>query len=320
MTKYIIRRLLQTIPVLFGVSLLVFSLTFLIPGDPAQVMAGEGASEQTIENIREKLGLNDPAYVQYGRFITNAIQGDLGNSVRTGRSVMEEIEVRFWTTFELAIYSTILAVFIGLIAGVISAVRHYTLTDVAIMIIALFGLSMPNFWLGLMLIQWFALGNLPFGLTMPDWLFNIVQMKPSGWGEWNQMVLPVITLGTGGAAIIARMTRSSMLEVIGQDYIRTARAKGVSERIVIYRHALKNALIPVVTVIGLEFGAFLGGAVLTETIFAINGMGRLTVTAISQRDFPILQGTILVISLLFVLVNLLVDISYKFLNKRIDLN
>lgn len=320
MTKYIIRRLLQTIPVLLGVSILVFSLMFLIPGDPAQVMAGEGASEQTIENIREKLGLNDPAYVQYSRFITNAIQGDLGNSVRTGRSVMEEIEVRFWTTLELAIYSTILAVFIGLIAGVISAVRHYTLTDVAIMIIALFGLSMPNFWLGLMLIQWFALGNLPFGLTMPDWLFNIAQMKPSGWGEWNQMMLPVITLGTGGAAIIARMTRSSMLEVIGQDYIRTARAKGVSERIVIYRHALKNAMIPVVTVIGLEFGAFLGGAVLTETIFAINGMGRLTIDAIRQRDFPIVQGTILVISLLFVLVNLLVDISYKFLNKRIDLN
>lgn len=320
MTKYIIRRLLQTIPVLFGVSILVFSLMFLIPGDPAQVMAGEGASEQTIENIREKLGLNDPAYVQYGRFITNALQGDLGNSVRTGRSVMEEIEVRFWTTLELAIYATILAVFIGLIAGVISAVRHYTLTDVAIMIIALFGLSMPNFWLGLMLIQWFALGNLPFGLTMPDWLFNIAQMKPSGWGEWSQMVLPVITLGTGGAAIIARMTRSSMLEVIGQDYIRTARAKGVSERIVIYRHALKNALIPVVTVIGLEFGAFLGGAVLTETIFAINGMGRLTIDAIRTRDFPIVQGTILVISLLFVLVNLLVDISYKFLNKRIDLN
>lgn len=317
MTKYIIRRLLQTIPVLLGVSILVFSLMFLIPGDPAQVMAGEGASPQTVENIREKLGLNDPAYVQYGRFLGNALQGDLGNSVRSGRPVMEEISARFWTTVELAVYSTILAVFIGLIAGIISAVRHYTLTDVTIMIIALFGLSMPNFWLGLLLIQWFALGNLPFDLPLPDFL----KMRPSGWGEsWRQMVLPVITLGTGGAAIIARMTRSSMLEVIEQDYIRTARAKGVSERIVIYRHALKNALIPVVTVIGLEFGGFLGGAVLTETIFAINGMGRLTIDAIRQRDFPIVQGTVLVISLLFVLVNLLVDISYKFLNKRIDLN
>lgn len=317
MTKYIIRRLLQTIPVLLGVSILVFSLMFLIPGDPAQVMAGEGASEQTVENLREKLGLNDPAYVQYGRFLGNALQGDLGNSVRSGRPVMDEIQARFWITVEVAVYSTILAVFLGLIAGIISAVRHYTLTDVSIMIVALFGLSMPNFWLGLLLIQWFALGNLPFEWDLPE----ILKMRPSGWGEsWRQMVLPVITLGTGGAAIIARMTRSSMLEVIGQDYIRTARAKGVSERIVIYRHALKNALIPVVTVIGLEFGGFLGGAVLTETIFAINGMGRLTIDAIRQRDFPIVQGTVLVISLLFVLVNLLVDISYKFLNKRIDLN
>lgn len=321
MTKYIIRRLLQTIPVLLGVSILVFSLMFLIPGDPARVMAGEGASEQTIENLREKLGLNDPAYVQYGRFITSAVKGDLGNSVRSGRPVMDEISARFWITVELAIYSTVLAVFIGLIAGIVSAVRHYTLTDIFIMIIALFGLSMPNFWLGLVLIQWFALGNLPFGIPMPEWLFEIVQMRPSGWGDsWRQMILPVITLGTGGAAIIARMTRSSMLEVIGQDYIRTARAKGVSERIVIYRHALKNALIPVVTVIGLEFGGFLGGAVLTETIFAINGMGRLTIDAIRQRDFPIVQGTVLVISVIFVVVNLLVDISYKFLNKRIDLN
>lgn len=317
MTKYIIRRLLQTIPVLLGVSILVFSLMFLIPGDPAQVMAGEGASEQTVENLREKLGLNDPAYVQYGRFLSNALQGDLGNSVRSGRPVMDEIQARFWITVEVAVYATILAVFIGLIAGIISAVRHYTLTDVSIMIVALFGLSMPNFWLGLLLIQWFALGNLPFDMQLPEFL----KMRPSGWGDsWRQIILPVITLGTGGAAIIARMTRSSMLEVIGQDYIRTARAKGVSERVVIYRHALKNALIPVVTVIGLEFGGFLGGAVLTETIFAINGMGRLTIDAIRQRDFPVVQGTVLVISLLFVMVNLLVDISYKFLNKRIDLN
>ncbi|MBD8037909.1 MULTISPECIES: ABC transporter permease [Solibacillus] len=317
MTKYIIRRLLQTIPVLLGVSILVFSLMFLIPGDPAQVMAGEGASEQTVENIREKLGLNDPAYVQYGRFLGNALQGDLGNSIRSGRPVMDEIQARFWITVEVAVYATIVAVFLGLIAGIISAVRHYTLTDVSIMLIALFGLSMPNFWLGLLLIQWFALGNLPFGWDLPE----ILKMRPSGWGDsWRQIILPVITLGTGGAAIIARMTRSSMLEVIGQDYIRTARAKGVSERIVIYRHALKNALIPVVTIIGLEFGGFLGGAVLTETIFAINGMGRLTIDAIRQRDFPIVQGTVLVISLLFVIVNLLVDISYKFLNKRIDLN
>lgn len=315
MTKYIIRRLLQTIPVLIGVTILVFSLMHLVPGDAAKIVAGEGASDQTVENIRERLGLNDPLYVQYGTFVGNAVQGDLGSSIRSGRPVMDEIASRFWITFELAFYSTIVAVFLGLIAGIISAVRHYTLTDVTVMIVALFGLSMPNFWFGLLLIQWFAIGN-----WMPESL-EFLKMRPSGWGDdWRQVVLPVLTLGTGGAAIIARMTRSSMLEVIGQDYIRTARAKGLTERIVVYRHALKNALIPVVTVVGLEFGGFLGGAVLTETIFAINGMGRLTIDAIRTRDFPMVQGTVLVISVLFVVVNLLVDVSYRYLNKRIDLN
>ena len=300
---------------LIGVTILVFSLMHLVPGDAAKIIAGEGASDQTVENIRERLGLNDPLYVQYGTFVGNAVQGDLGSSIRSGRPVMDEIASRFWITFELAFYSTIVAVFLGLIAGIISAVRHYTLTDVTVMIVALFGLSMPNFWFGLLLIQWFAIGN-----WMPESL-EFLKMRPSGWGDdWRQVVLPVLTLGTGGAAIIARMTRSSMLEVIGQDYIRTARAKGLTERIVVYRHALKNALIPVVTVVGLEFGGFLGGAVLTETIFAINGMGRLTIDAIRTRDFPMVQGTVLVISVLFVVVNLLVDVSYRYLNKRIDLN
>jgi peptide/nickel transport system permease protein len=313
MSKFIIRRLLQTIPVLLGVSILVFSMMYLIPGDPAQIMAGEGASPKTVEQIREKLGLNEPAPVQYFSYMKNVLQGDLGNSVRSGRAVTDEIKARFWTTVELSFYATILAVFLGLIAGIISAVRHYTWSDISIMIVALFGLSMPNFWFGLMLIQWFAIG--------PDWMPDFMKMRPSGWGDdWRQMLLPVITLGTGGAAIIARMTRSSMLEVIGQDYIRTARAKGMGERVVIYRHALKNALIPVITVVGLEFGGFLGGAVLTESIFAINGMGRLTIDAIRTRDFPIVQGAVLVISFLFVFVNLLVDISYRMLNKRIDLN
>ncbi|MFC5604278.1 ABC transporter permease [Sporosarcina koreensis] len=313
MSKFIIRRLLQTIPVLFGVSILVFSMMYLIPGDPAQIMAGEGASPKTVEQIREKLGLNEPAPTQYLKYMKNVVQGDLGNSVRSGRAVTDEIKARFWTTVELSFYATILAVFLGLIAGIISAVRHYTWSDISIMIVALFGLSMPNFWFGLMLIQWFALG--------PDWMPEFMKMRPSGWGEdWRQLLLPVITLGTGGAAIIARMTRSSMLEVIGQDYIRTARAKGMGERVVIYRHALKNALIPVITVVGLEFGGFLGGAVLTESVFAINGMGRLTIDAIRTRDFPIVQGAVLVISFLFVFVNLLVDISYRILNKRIDLN
>lgn len=305
MIKYVVRRLIQTIPVLIGVTLLVFSLMHLIPGDPAQIIAGESAPKEQVEQLREKLGLNEPVYVQYGKFLGNIIQGDLGTSIRSNAPVMDEIKIRFWITVELAIYSTILSVFIGLIAGVISAVRQYTVLDVVIMIVALFGLSMPNFWLGLMLIKKFAV--------------DLMLVPPSGWGTWQQMILPVITLGTGGAAIVARMTRSSMLEVISQDYIRTARAKGVRDRVVIYKHALRNALIPVVTVVGLEFGSFLGGAVLTETVFAINGMGRLVVEAIRARDFPVVQGTVLIISLLFVLVNLLVDISYRYLNKRIEL-
>ena len=200
----------------------------------------------------------------------------------------------------------IFSIFWGLLAGIISAVRKYTFEDVAMMVVALFGLSMPNFWLGLMLIQWFAI--------------EIPIFKPTGWGSLEQNVLPVITLGTAGAAIIARMTRSSMLDVIDQDYIRTARAKGVKEGSVILRHALKNAMIPVITVIGIQFGSFLAGSVLTESVFAINGLGRLIIDSILQRDFPVVQGAILVIAVIFVIVNLIVDISYRLLNKRVDLN
>src|SRR5690625_4620576 len=290
----------------------------LIPGDPAQIMAGESAPKEQVENIREKLGLNEPIPVQYAKYVTNAVQGDLGSSVRSGRAVTEEIGGRFWVTVELAVYSTILSVFMGLIAGIISAVKRYSFADVSLMVIALFGLSMPNFWLGLMLIQWFAIG-----FDLPSWIpfiENTGWFKPSGWGEFSQVILPVITLGTAGAAVIARMTRSSMLDVIDEDYIRTARAKGVKERVVVYRHALKNALIPVVTVVGLQFGSLLGSAVLTETVFAIKGLGKLIIDSIQARDFPIVQGGVLVAALLFVLVNLVVDNTYRFLNKRIDLN
>lgn len=278
----------------------------ITPGDPAEVLAGEGATVETIENINERLGLNEPLHQQYLSFLSNAVQFDFGTSWRTGREVSSEIAPRFFVTLELAIYSTILSVFLGVIAGVISAVRRYSLTDVTIMLVALFGLSMPNFWLGLMLMQWFA--------VKLDWL------PATGWGSGSQVILPVIALGTAGAAIIARMTRSSMLEIISQDYIRTARAKGVTEKVVIYRHALRNAMIPVVTVVGLQFGYLLGGAVLTETVFAINGLGRLVVDRIASRDFPVIQASILVIASLFVFVNVLVDISYRILNKRIDLD
>ncbi|WP_152657489.1 ABC transporter permease [Oceanobacillus sp. CFH 90083] len=318
MIQFIIRRILQTIPVLIGVSIIVFSMMHLVPGDPAQVIAGEGAPQEQIDNIRERLGLNDPLPTQYFNYVTGAVQGDLGTSMRSGRDVSAEIGARFWVTVELAFYSTVLAVFVGLIIGIISATRKYSALDTTLMVIALFGLSMPNFWLGLMLIQWFAIG-----VDLPSWIpffNNTGWFSPSGWGSFSQIVLPVITLGTSSAAIIARMTRSSMLDVIGQDYIRTARAKGVKERIVIYRHALKNALIPIVTVVGLQFGGLLGGSVLTESVFAVNGMGKLIIDSITARDFPVVQGTILVASLLFVLVNLIVDVAYRFLNKRIDLD
>ena len=305
---YIIRRLFQTIPVMFGVTLAVFMMMHLIPGDAAQIMAGEQANPEQIEAMREKLGLNDPLYVQYFSYIGNAIQGDLGTSIRTNRDVTSEIFTsRFWITVELAIWGTILSVILGLIAGIVSATRKYTFADTSLMIVALFGISMPNFWLGIMLIYFFSV--------------NLGVLPVAGWGnDWKQMILPVITLGTGGAAIIARMTRSSMLDVIDQDYIRTAYAKGVSDKLVIYKHALRNALIPVVTVVGLQFGGLLGGAVITETVFAINGLGRLIISSITMRDFPMVQGTILVCTILFVFVNFLVDITYRLINKRIDLN
>src|SRR5699024_6820906 len=306
MIQFIVRRVLQLIPVLIGVSILVFSLMHITPGNPAHIIAGENAPVETVKQIEERLGLNDPITVQYFRFVKKAVKLDFGTSWRTSLPVEKELWPKFWVTLELSIYSTIFSLFLGLIAGIISAVRQYSWSDVGIMLVALFGLSMPNFWLGLMLMQWFAI--------------NLGWFPPTGWGTPEQVIMPVITLGTGGAAIIARMTRSSMLDVISQDYIRTARAKGVKEGSVILRHALKNALIPVVTVVGLQFGGLLAGSVLTESVFAINGMGKLIIDRIMARDFPVVQASILVIAVIFVLVNLIVDISYRFLNKRVDLD
>jgi len=306
MFQFVVRRLIQLIPVLIGVTILVFSLMHLTPGNPANIIAGESAPEKTIEQIENRLGLNDPIPVQYFNFLKKAVMLDFGNSWRTSLPVSHELWPKFWVTFELSVYSTLLSIFLGLIAGIISAVRQYSFADIGIMLVALFGLSMPNFWLGLMLMQWFSI--------------NLGWLPPTGWGTPQQVILPVITLGTMGAAVIARMTRSSMLDVISQDYIRTARAKGLRERVVIYRHALKNALIPVVTVVGLQFGSLLAGSVLTESVFAINGMGKLIIDRIMARDFPVVQGSVLVIACVFVFVNLLVDISYRLLNKRIDMD
>ncbi|SNS56316.1 peptide/nickel transport system permease protein [Anaerovirgula multivorans] len=304
MHKYILRRLLMLMPVMLGVSFIVFTMMHITPGDPARIMLGESAPLEEVEKFREELGLNDPFLIQYGRFVKNlVIHQDMGRSYTSKRPVIEEILIRFPTTLKLATLGIVVAVLLGIPAGIISATRQYSIFDNTSMVAALLGVSMPNFWQGLMLILLFSvkLGWLP----------------SSGFSSWKEMILPALTLGTSSAAIITRMTRSSMLEVIRQDYIRTARAKGQVESVVVNRHALKNALIPIVTVIGLQFGYLLGGAVLTESIFSISGVGRLMVESISARNFPVVQGGVLFIALTFSIVNLLVDILYAFLDPRI---
>ncbi|MBG9449607.1 peptide ABC transporter permease [Cytobacillus firmus] len=306
MLMFILRRILQTIPVIIGVTFVVFFIMQLVPGDPAVLLAGEGASKETIEAIREQLGLNQPLYIQYFEYLTNVFKGDLGVSLKNSQPVLDEILVRLPITIELAFFSIIITIVLGMAAGIISAVKPYSLTDVSVMLVALLGISLPSFWFGLMLMYFFSVK---------------LQILPvAGWDSLLHVILPAITLGAGGAAIVARMTRSSMLEVIRQDYIRTARAKGLRERIIISKHALRNALIPVITVVGLQFGALLGGTVLVESIFAINGLGRMIVDAIRMRDLPMVQGGVLFASLIFVVVNLFVDVFYRFFNKRIELN
>lgn len=306
MFVYIIRRLLQMIPVLLGVILVVFLIMQMVPGDPAVLLAGEGASEETIAKMRTQLGLDQPIMVQYAQYVMNVFQGDLGTSLRSNLPVWEEVMARLPATIELALASIFVTVVLGMIAGIISATKQYSAADITIMVIALLGVSLPSFWLGLSLIYAFSVK---------------LQIFPvAGWGTWKHMILPAITLGTAGAAIVARMTRSSMLDVVRQDYIRTAKAKGLRESVIVYKHALKNALIPIITVVGLQFGFLLGGTVLVESVFAINGLGRLIVDAIRMRDLPVVQGGVLIASIIFVFVNLLVDVLYRYFNKRIDLN
>ncbi|MFD6441220.1 nickel ABC transporter permease [Peribacillus sp. NPDC060186] len=306
MFVFIIRRIFQTIPVLLGVSLVVFLIMQMVPGDPATLLAGEGATKETIEMIRHQLGLDRPILYQYFDYVIHAVQGDFGESLRSSRPVLDEILVRLPITLELALASIFITVVLGMVAGIISATKQYSAADISIMIVALLGISLPSFWLGLMLIYFFSV--------------NLQWFPVSGWGTISHMILPAITLGAGGAAIVARMTRSSMLEVVRQDYIRTAKAKGLKEHVIIYKHGLKNALIPVITVVGLQFGALLGGTVLTESVFAINGLGRLIVDAIRTRDLPMVQGGVLIASVIFVFMNLAVDVLYRYFNKRIDLN
>jgi peptide/nickel transport system permease protein len=306
MLMFVLRRLIQTIPVVIGVTFVVFFIMQLVPGDPAVLLAGEGASKETVNAIREQLGLNRPLMVQYFDYLLNVFQGDLGSSLKNSQPVLDEIMVRLPITMELAFFSILITIVLGMAAGIISAIKPYSLTDTSVMLVALLGISLPSFWFGLMMMYFFSVK---------------LQILPvAGWDSILHVILPALTLGAGGAAIVARMTRSSMLEVIRQDYIRTARAKGLREHVIIYKHALRNALIPVITVVGLQFGALLGGTVLVESIFAINGLGRMIVDAIRMRDLPVVQGGVLAASLIFVIVNLFVDVFYRFFNKRIELN
>ncbi|PJF27942.1 MAG: peptide ABC transporter permease [Phototrophicales bacterium] len=312
MTLYIIRRLILAIPTLLGVSFLVFASVRLVPGDPAIALAGELATPELVQQVRENLGLDQPLLVQYGRYMLRVFQGDMGNSVRSRLPVLEEIQTRLPRTLSLAAVSLVVSGVIGIILGVTAATRPNSWFDGGSMIFALIGVSMPIFWLGLMLMIFFA-------VLLPQWLgLGRPILPPTGSGTWQHMVMPVMALAANSMAIQARMTRAAMLDVLRQDYIRTARAKGQRERLVVYAHALRNALLPIVTVIGLQFGTLLGGAVLTETVFAWPGIGRLLVDAIGYRDYPVIQGTVLVISLGFVLTNIVVDILYAYLDPRIQ--
>ena len=303
MSRYVIKRLVMLIPVLIGVTFLVYFIISLSPGDTAAMLAGEDADAATIEALRKELGLDQPVIVQYAKYMLNLIQGDMGNSYKTGRPVTNMIVSCFPNTAKLAFWSILVAVGIALPIGIISATKQYSMFDNVGMVVALIGVATPNFWRGLMMIILFSL-NL-------GWL-------PSGGNKgWSSYIMPAITLGTGDAALITRMTRSSMLEVIRADYIRTARAKGVPENKVVYQHALRNALIPVVTAIGLQFGSLLGGATLTETVFAWPGIGRSTVDSIKTKDTTQVLGNIVVLTITFSCVNLLVDILYAFIDPRI---
>lgn len=312
MTTFIIRRLLLAIPTLLGVSFLVFWSVRLVPSDPAVAMAGELATPEYIEAVRRNLGLDQPIFVQYTNYLGRVVQGDLGNSIRSRIPVSEELRIRVPRTLTLALASLAVSTLIGIPIGMISATKPNSLFDSGSMIFALLGVSMPIFWLGLMLMTFFS-------VLLPRWL-NLSEpiFPPTGTGTIRHMVMPVMALAANSMAIQARMTRASMLEVLRQDYIRTARAKGQHERVVIYSHALRNALLPIITVIGLQFGTLLGGAVLTETVFAWPGIGRLLVDSIAYRDYPVIQGTVLVIAVGFVLTNILVDALYAYLDPRIQ--
>lgn len=311
MLPYVLRRLGTMVPVLAVVSVIVFSLIHLTPGDPVSIMLREEADPATAAALRTALGLDRPLPIQYLAWLGRAVRGELGRSIRTNQPVTEAILERLPVTLSLAAAASLLALAVALPAGIVSAVRRNSVADVTGTVVALSGVSLPNFWLAILLIFLFSVSL--------GWLPPLGWVSPARdfWAGLRSLVLPAITLGTAMAAVVMRMTRSSLLEVLQLEFVRTARAKGLGETAILLRHALRNALIPVVTVVGLQAGALLGGAIITETIFALPGVGRLLVDAIFQRDFPIVQGVVLFLAVNFLLVNLLVDLTYAALDPRI---
>lgn len=332
MLAYILRRILILIPTLLGVSILVFLMLHMTPGDPAELLLGERATEEALVELREHLGLNEPLYVQYGLFLKRLMKGDLGETIWTRQKVWTEVKQRFPATIELTVVALCIACFFGIIFGIISATKQYSIFDYLSMLGALAGVSMPIFWLGLifMLIFSLNLGWLPISgrlsididLEIITNFYILDAILTRNWAAlkdalWH-IIMPAVTLSTIPMAIVARMTRSAMLEVLRQDYIKTAKAKGLSKFKVTFKHALRNALIPVVTTVGLQFGVALGGAILTETIFAWPGVGKWMYDAVMQRDYMVIQGGTLFIAAVFVVINLCVDVLYAIINPRIS--
>ncbi|MBI4788116.1 MAG: ABC transporter permease [Chloroflexi bacterium] len=303
MLRYLQQRLIAAVVTLFGITIIVFAILRMLPGDPARVIAGLLATEEDVARLRIQLGLNEPLIVQYVSFLGNLLRGDLGTSARTAQPVLAEVLARLPATMQLAVVSMAVAALIGIPAGVIAATRRNSILDYALSVVTLFGVSMPVYWLGLMLIVVFAV--------------QLRALPAAGNEELESIILPALTLAAFSIALIARMTRSSMLEVLHQDYVRTARAKGVRERAVVFRHALQNAFIPIVTVLGLQFGTLLGGAVLTESVFGWPGIGLLLLDSISARDYPVVQGVVFIFAAMFILLNVAVDVLYAYLDPRI---
>lgn len=303
MLKYVVKRFLQMIPMLIVLTLVVFFMVRLIPGDPVTMMLGQGAGKEAIAAETARLGLDKPLWEQYFIWMKNLLHGDFGTSIFTHKGVLYEIAHRYPNTLKLAVGATIFSTLAGVLCGIVSAVNRGKLADNVLMVTSLVSVSTPSYFLAMILMLIFCL--------------NLRWFPVSGLDSWRHFILPIITLGTQEIGYVTRITRSSMLDVLGEDYIRTSRARGVSERVVIFSHAFKNAIIPVLTAVGLRFGSLLAGATLTETVFSIAGVGRLTVDAVSQRDYPLIQGCILILAVTFVVVNTIVDILYTVADPRI---